>query len=73
MQFAVPEAKGSRCPAPQTAGQRRGWRRAELGFLEPRSSLATPVFSRDLNGYVGSGPERQAKVDRKDGQGYDRN
>ena len=60
MQILVPEAKGSHCPAPQTAGQWRGWRRAELGLLGPRSSLTTPVFSKDLNGYVGFGPERQA-------------
>ena len=33
MQFVAPEVKGSRCLAPQTAGQRRGWRRAELGLL----------------------------------------
>ena len=60
MQIVAPEAKRSRCPALQTAGQRRGWRRAELGLLGPRSSLTTPVFSSVLNGYVGFGPERQA-------------
>lgn len=42
MEFRAPEAKGSRCPAPQTAGQRRGWRRAELGLAGPRSSLTSP-------------------------------
>jgi len=34
-----------------TARQWRVWRRAELGLLGPRSSLTTPVFSKDLNGY----------------------
>ena len=41
----------SHCPALQTAGQWRRWRRAELGLLGPRSSLTTPAFSKDLNGY----------------------
>lgn len=40
MRFRAPEAKGSRCPASQTAGQRRGWRRAELGHLEGKKITA---------------------------------
>ncbi|UOA20539.1 hypothetical protein DSM14862_03730 (plasmid) [Sulfitobacter indolifex] len=51
MQILVPETKGSQYPALQTVGQWRGWRRAELDLLGPRSSLTTPVFSKDLNEY----------------------
>ena len=35
------------------------------GFQEPRSSLTTPVCSCALNGYVGCGPERQAKLEER--------
>ena len=42
MQFVAPEAKRGRCPAPQTAGQRRGWRRAELGFFRTAVEFDDP-------------------------------
>lgn len=42
MHIVAPDAKGSRCPAAKTIGQRRGPRRAELGLPGPRLSLTTP-------------------------------
>lgn len=46
IQTLVPEAKGSRYLASQTAGQWRGWRRAELGLIRTAVEFDDPLVNR---------------------------